>query len=59
MGGEVEMNPHWLAGSLAASRMVASILTGVYGPEIMEKYYRDKLYRAYWYIRDERKAEGL
>ncbi len=53
------MKNHWLAGSLAASRMVASILTNCYGPELMEKYYRDKLYRAYWYIRDERKQEGL
>ncbi len=52
------MTPFFLTGSLAASRMLHSILRGVYGPEIMEKYYRDKLYRAYWYIRDERKAEG-
>ncbi len=51
------MNAFWRTGSLEASRMLHSILRGCYGPEIMEKYYRDKLYRAYWYIRDERKAE--
>ncbi len=50
-------NPFFLTGSLAASWMLAPILAACYGPEIMEKYYRDKLYRAYWYIRDERKAE--
>ena len=53
------MKNFFLTGSLAASRMLAPILAGCYGPEIMEKYYRDKLYRAYWYIRDERKAEGI
>jgi len=50
------MTPFLLTGSIAASRIIAGLIQSAIP---VSEINRTILYRIYWYIRDERKAETL
>ncbi len=50
------MKTFWLTGSLNASRMIAAV---IHANRYRTGENATMIHRIYWYIRDERKAEGL